>query len=72
MTNAEYPEPSTKRVEKPSEHNIGITSCNFDSESETMMPVASNLSKLDAIDMDQVFCSPAKKKGKHFDAEWEN
>ena len=67
MTNAEYPYPCTKRVEKPSEHNIGIASCNI--EAKTMMPVTSNPSELNGIDVDQICCSPVKKRGKHFDAE---
>ena len=67
MTNAEYPDPSTKHVEKPTEHNIEIPSCNI--EANTMMPVSSNLSELYAIDVDQIFCSNVKKRVKHFDAE---
>ena len=67
VTNAEYPDPCTKRVEKPTEHNIEIASCNI--EANTMIPVASNPSELNAIDVDQICCSPVKKRGKHFDAE---
>ena len=67
VTSAEYPEASIKRGEKPSENTI--CTANSNSEAEMIVPVASKASELRAIDVDQVSCSPVKKRAKHFDAE---
>ena len=72
VSNAEYPEASTKHGEKPNERAICTASTSIDSnniDAKTMVPVASLVSNPNTIDVDRVCCSPVKKRAKHFDAE---